>query len=184
MKLKKILKNFNLNEVYGFPAFQQLKDYANQQSDDIAILSTLSPADMLMKNIKEYYYPVIPRGSRFNTAEEIIDADLEVITVYVENTEEISREDFVTIVSRHPATIEIIKKEYPNNEIFTGNVTVEEIQNKKVIGTLPADYAAVAAVYKPCVIENFNAAIDNDLSGEEFEKRFKILPAVKVQISK
>lgn len=184
MKLKKLLKNFNLNEVYGFPAFQQLKDYANQQSDDIAILSTLSPADMLMKNIKEYYYPIIPRGSRFNTAEEIICADLEVVKIYAENTDEISKEDFVTIVSRHPATIDILKKEFPNNEVFTGNVTVEEIKNKKVIGTLPADYAAVAAVYKPCVIENFNAAVDSDLSGEEFEKRFKILPAVKVQISK
>lgn len=184
MKLKELLKNFKLNEVYGFPAFQQLEDYSNQQSDDIAILSTLSPADMLMKNIKEYYYPIIPRGSRFNTAEEIIDADLEVIIVYVENTEEIRREDFVTIVSRHPATIDILKKEFPNNEVFIGNVTVEEIQNKKIVGTLPADYAAVATVYKPCVIENFNAAVDNDLSGEEFEKRFKILPATKVQISK
>ena len=90
-----------------------------------------------------------------------------------------------TTTSKRTIEPDTVEEEISNNkDLIKENDIKEEIQNKNVVGTLPADYAAVAAVYKPCVIENFNAAVDSDLSGEEFEKRFKILPAVKVQISK
>lgn len=182
IKLRDFVQQHNVRQIYGFPAFLQLKEYSNQNSNNFAILSTLSPALMLEKGIKEYFYPILPRGAVFDNAEDILKSDLELVHVKTEEVEEIKNTDSVTIVSGHQETIKYLKKEFPNHEIFSQSIEKRDIDGKNVVGTLPANLAQYAKKYKPCVVENYDAAQETDLKNEEFNTRFRLLNTIKVTV--
>lgn len=182
IKLKDFIEQHSI-QIFGFPAFTELKQYSNQNSDNCAILSTLSPALMLEKGIQEYFYPIIPRNAIFDNAEDILKSNLELVYVKAEEIEEIQNTDSVTIVSGHQETIEYLKKEFQNHEVFSQSIEKRDIEGKNVVGTLPANLAQYAKKYKPCIIENYNAAKENDVTEHEFETRFRLLKTIKITIS-
>lgn len=178
-KLNKIARNCNIR-AYGF---QALKDFAENSSKygRKEIISSLSPAVMAEMGIMEYYAPVFPRGSVYNTAEDLVNADLSVNKIVVqwedkdENAEEI-------IVSRHNGTIEILRAMYPNATIYSGNINPEDIEGKFVAGTLPPHLIQYASAYMAVTINNFDYTKDGDLSGKELKERLHISNPISVLV--
>lgn len=130
----------------------------------------------------EFISPILPRGLRLNTSEEVFNADLSYNVVEVKklNSEEISPE---LIVSGHTGTAEILQSRYPDAEIASGNVTPEEVKGKVIVGTLPPHLAAEAEGYIPVRIANFDYSRDGDLNGDELRERLVIDSPVKVTVS-
>ncbi|WPB35074.1 hypothetical protein [[Clostridium] scindens] len=178
-KLNKIARNCNIR-AYGF---QALKDFAENSSKygRKEIISSLSPAVMAEMGIMEYYAPVFPRGSVYNTAEDLVNADLSVNKIVVqwedkdENAEEI-------IVSRHNGTIEILRAMYPNATIYSGNINPEDIEGKFVAGTLPPHLIQYASAYQAVTINNFDYCHDGDLKGKELQERLHISSPISVLV--
>ena len=56
----------------SFPAFKGLEEFCNKEGK-VVNLCTLPAELLLQQGITEYYAPVIPRGSMFKTAQEIMD---------------------------------------------------------------------------------------------------------------
>lgn len=179
MKLNNLIKMSNL-ETYGFKAFTDLKDYCNKEGESV-VLSTLSPSIMADKGIIKYYAPVLTRNTVFNTAEEVMQADLEANCISVSFVEEINAEEEVIICSRHVGTVEILKNMYPNN-IVMDSISPEEITGKNVVGTLPPHLIRYAARYKAVTIADFDYSKDSDLSGEELKERLQINRTINVEI--
>ena len=178
MKLNELL-NKNL-EVYGFESFKGLQKLSNPKGEK-TILSTLSPAIMLGMGIDEYYAPVLPRGTVFNETQQIIDADLVANLVHVEYAPEIDRNDSVVIATRHQGTVDILSTMYPNH-IILDTVTIDDIQGKKVVGTLPPALIQYAAAYIAVTIKGFDYAKDGDLRGSELADRLEISKPISVTI--
>lgn len=181
MKLNKIVKNWHVIG-YGFKAVVDLSEHSVSVScgGDIAIVSTLSPAVMAEKGILRYYAPVLPRGAVYNTAEELLSADLEVNVIVVGKAEGDFKADLIT--SRHPGTIAILSEMYPEADVATGNITPEELEGKHVAGTLPPHLIQYCAGYRAAVIKDFDYSRDGELSGEVLKERFKLCDPIVVNV--
>ena len=179
-KLNDILDTVNFRVLPGtFPALAAYaaKADGNLQKD----FGTLAGA-LASGFDGEFISPILPRGLRLNTSEEVYEADLgyNVVEVKKLNSEEISPE---LIVSGHTGTAEILQSRYPDAEIASGNVTPEEVKGKVIVGTLPPHLAAECAGYIPVRIQNFDYSKDGDLNGDELLSRLIIDSPVKVTVS-
>lgn len=178
-KLNDIIHNNNVT-VHSFPAFKTLEMCCNKEGEP-AVISTLAPALMLDMGIDIYYSPVIPRNTVFQTIDEILAADLDVVETHVEKAADITPEDDVVIVSRHAGTVDILKEMYPHSVVMA-SITPSDILGKKVVGTLPSTLIQFAAAYKAVTIRNFDYVRDGDLCGDELAERLIITDAIKVSV--
>ena len=178
-KLNEIINNHNVT-AYGFPAFRGLAEHSNSNST-AAVISTLSAAVMADMGIYEYYAPVIPRNTIYETTDEVIAADLDVNLVSIEHMDDIVAADPVIIVSRHAGTIELLREMYPNNTVIA-SVTPEDSRGKNFVGTLPPQMIQYAGRFKGFSVRNFDYNVDGDLSGEELRDRLIITSTIKVTI--
>lgn len=182
MKLNEVLRSNKLI-IHGFKAFTDLAAGSKQDGPEM-IISTLTPALMFDMGILEYCAPVIPRGSRFVSFMDVIDADLDIYKVTVTAAEPITAADLVVIASQHPGTVEILMSMYPNYTAVLSSVTVDDIKGKDVVGTLPAHLISEAARFTGVTIRDFDYAKDGDLSGSELADRIVINPAISVKSEK
>lgn len=179
MKLNEIVKKYEVVG-YGFKAVVDLSEHSAKGGCNDVVVSSLSPAVMAEKGIMTYYAPVLPRGAVYNTAEELLSADLAVSIVYVNKIDGDFKADL--IVSRHPGTITILSDMYPGAHVETGNITPEELAEKHVVGTLPPHLIQYCAGYRAAVIMDFDYSRDGDLSGEELKERLKLCDPIEVII--
>lgn len=182
IKLNDVLKT-NKVVAYGFPAFKGLEQKSNQEGEEV-IISTLSPAIMADMGISVYYAPVLPRNTVFNTTDEVIVADLDIqlVTVLKYPSWHLVNQDKIVIVSRHQGTIDILKNEYPDAPVLSGNVTPDDIKNLHVIGTLPPNLIQHCQSYKAVTIKDFDYSKDGDLKGQELLDRLVISEPIQVTI--
>lgn len=180
-KLNNILKHYNV-EVYGFPAFKELENMNSESKDSTIMLATNSPSDMQAIGISVYYNPIIPRGSRFNTAQDIIDADLDCCQVTVFTAPDIESCDNVVIVSGHNATIGILKDMYPDADLLTGDITPDQIEGCNVVGNLPPTLIQYCHRYRPTIIKDYNAVTDGDLTADQIKDRFLLGDSISIYI--
>lgn len=124
----------------------------------------------------------MPRGTVFNETQQIIDADLVANLVHVEYAPEIDRNDSVVIASRHQGTVDILSTMYPNH-IILDTVTIDNIQGKKVVGTLPPALIQYATAYVAVTIKGFDYTKDGDLGGSELADRLEVSNPIKVTIN-
>lgn len=183
MKLNNIIKTANIT-AHGFAALKTLESMSNPNGVP-AVLSSLSPAIMLGMGVSSYYAPVLPRGTVFNTAEEILAADIDVQIVTVLHYPEWDKVngDKIVIVSRHQGTIEILQAMYPEAPVLSGNLNAADIDGLHVIGTLPPHLVACCRSYRAVTISDFDYAKDGDLQGLELQERIAISDPITVQIS-
>lgn len=179
IKLNDILRKYNVS-AYGFPAFAALSEVGNKEGES-TIVSTLSPAIMLSKGINIYYAPKLQRGAIYNSAAEVILADLDCNLVTVNLVDDMLGDSEVIIASRHKGTIEILKNMYPNNRVLE-SVTPDDIRDKYVVGTLPPALIQYCAAYKAVTIKDFDYAKDGDLSGEDLQARIEINDTIIVEV--
>lgn len=179
MKLNNIISSRNLT-IYGFKAFTDLGAKCNHDARP-AVLSTLPPSTMYDMGMPVYFAPVIPRNSRFETPEEIIDADLDCDLVRVTKAPEISPDDEVVIVSRHPGTVSLLQNMYPNN-VLLDQVSGFDIDGKTVIGTLPPRLIQYAERYQSVTIQNFDYTYDGDIAGKELKDRLVIGESISIEV--
>lgn len=180
-KLNELLKRCDVT-AYGFKAFTDLATLSNHDSDIKINLSTASPAVNMSNGITTYVSPVLPRGARYNTAQDVIDADLNINLVHLQDFEKVEECEKILIVSGHPGTVEILKTMYPEAEVLTGNVSADDIQDAFVVGTIPPHLAACCKAYQPIAISNFDYTKDGDLSGEELQARLIISAPMSITI--
>ena len=162
-----------------FPAVSAYAETA--EGTEEAFFGTLAGA--LASNFEgEFVSPILPRGLRLNTSNEVFEADLDYNIVQIEklNSEEVSPD---IIISGHAGTVEILQSRYPEAKVVSGNVTPEEVKGKVVVGTLPPHLAAEAAGYIPVRIANFDYSRDGDLAGDELRERLIVDSPVKVTVS-
>lgn len=178
-KLNDIINDDSVT-VYSFPAFKALEERSNKNGEP-AIISTLAPALMLDMGIDTYYSPVIPRGTVFQTADDILAADLGVSTTRVTRADDITADDEVVIVSRHSGTVDALKSMYPHNTVLA-NISPADIEGRKVVGTLPPTLIQYAAAYKAATIKDFDYNRDGDLIGNELRARLIITDAITVTV--
>ena len=178
-KLNDIIKTSHVT-AYGFKALVDLAETSKEAGENV-IVSALSPAVMAERGFIEYYAPKLPRGSVFNTAKDVENADLDVNLVKVDkgNVKDCGR---TLIVSRHPETIEILKEMYPEAEVLSGNVSPEDINGAFVAGTLPPFLIQYAGAYQAFTINDFDYTKDGDLKGEELKNRSHICDPIVVSI--
>lgn len=129
----------------------------------------------------EFISPILPRGLRLNTSEEVLEADLSYNIVEIKklNTEVCPE----LIVSGHAGTAEILQSQYPGAKVISGNITAEEVKGKNVIGTLPPHLAAECQGYIPVRVKDFDYSKDGDLAGDELRERLIVDSPVKVTVS-
>lgn len=178
-KLNSIIKSCNVT-AYGFPAFKGLEDRSNQNGDPV-IVSTLSAAVMADMGIDTYYSPIIPRGTIFNTTEEVIAADLDTNEVRVEHVADLPNNAPVIIASQHPGTVAMLQDMYPNNTVFS-SVTPDNIRGKDVVGALPPHLIQYASSFRAVAIDGYDNTKDKDIDGEELKRRMIFTNTVRVTI--
>lgn len=169
-------------DAYGFQAFKDLSAMSNQDSKNKICISTLSPAVMYSMGITRYYAPILPRGIVFHTAGEVISADLMCNLINIYSAPEIKSSDNVYICSRHQGTIAIVKDIYPYAVILPESVTPGDIQDKNVVGTLPAHLVQYCRRYQALTITEFDYSKEGDLSGEELRKRLVFNKTITVSV--
>lgn len=179
-KLNDILNNCNVT-VYGFQAFNALKDHCNKDGLPV-IISTLSAAFMADMGITEYYAPVIPRSTIYNTADEIINADLEVNTVHVTKVPDVPNDTRVIIASRHPGTVKYLEDMYPNHRTLA-HVEPADIFLENVVGTLPPHLIQYASSFRAVTIKDFDYAKDEELNGKELKERMIFTSTIRAFIN-
>ena len=178
IKLNTVLDLFKVKAL-GFPAVQGLAEFSNQEGEEV-VISTLPASLLAEQGFKYYLAPQFERGQVFQTAEDIIAADIdlgvyEIVTDFEpKELRQLTLKKNTVIVSRHEGTVEILKGMYRNAEVFSGNVTPEDIEGKHVIGTLPPFLITAAGIYTPVTIKDFDYNVDGDLSGEELDERLII----------
>lgn len=179
-KLNELRESYRIT-AYGFKAFT---DYAAESNPDgpEVVVSTLSPSAMIDMCVEDYYAPVMPRGARYTTASDIVDADLDVNHVTVSIIHDMIDTHSILIVSRHPGTIKMLRSLYPTAQVITGDVSAEDIRDSVVVGTLPPHLAAECSAYIAVTIDNFDRCRDGDLDGDELQHRVRIRRPVKVTI--
>lgn len=178
-KLNDIINTYNVT-AYEFPAFKGLERLSNQDGYS-ATVSTLSAAVMADMGIDTYYSPVIPRGTVFNTVDEVIAAGLDVNEVCVAHVDNVPANAPVIIASRHPGTVAMLQEMYPNNTVFA-SVAPEDIWNKDVVGTLPPHLIQYANSFRAVAIKDFDYTKDGHLEGEELRRRMIFTGTVRVTI--
>ncbi|MBP1309284.1 hypothetical protein JOD82_002304 [Paenibacillus sp. 1182] len=154
----------------GFPAIADLSNYGTKGTP--VYLTSLAPTILLEQGINEYYALELPRNTIFNSAEEIIAADLPVRQYCVSKVDNVAELDAV-IVSRHQGTVNILKEQYPDAPVLE-SIMPADIEGKHVVGTLPPHLISSAEAYTPVTIKGFNYAVDGDLSGQELLDRMVI----------
>lgn len=181
IKLNTVLELFKVKAL-GFPAIQGLEEFSNKEGEEgeEVVISTLPASLLAEQGIKYYLAPHFERGQAFQTTEDIIAADIdlgayEIVTDFEpKELRQLTLKKNTVIVSRHEGTVEILKGMYRNAEVFSGNVTPEDIEGKHVIGTLPPFLITAAGIYTPVTIKDFDYNVDGDLSGEELDERLII----------
>lgn len=174
----------NLNKgnvkVLGFPALAGLTPDVEENEKTIYV-STLPAAQMLAKGISNYYAPVIPRGSKFDVTQDVLDAPIELISISAETVDDIKLTDEVIIVTQHKATIDVLKSMYSNvHAVYDGNVTSNDVFSKNVVGVLPPSLISSCAKYKAYSISGYDAGVDGDLNTEETTKRLIANDTIKL----
>ena len=129
----------------------------------------------------EFISPVLPRGLRLNTSQEVLEANLDYNVVEIKKLNSEISPDIV--VSGHVGTAEILRSRYPEAKVVSGNITPEEVEGKVVVGTLPPHLAAKAKGYIPVRIRDFDYSRDGDLNGDELLSRLVIDDPVRVIVS-
>lgn len=170
----------------GFSAIEGLADFS--KGTDEVDLSTLPASLLAEKGITEYYAPVIPRDSKFSTSQEVIDANLDVQRYHIDVLQEpADLLDYANplktiIVTRHKGTIDYIKNElgWVGSRVFDGNVTVDDVKGKHVIGVLPPHLVSECDVYTAISIKDFDYIKDGDLQGGEFKQRAIVNKPIKL----
>ncbi len=153
------------------------EQYSQEAGGKQARVGTLAAA--LATRTSDFWSPVLPRGLRLNTAEEVQAADLDAQRVRVRPIE-VGDPDL--IVSGHAGTREVLASRWPAAVVLSGNIAPEDISGQVVAGTLPPHLAAEAGAYVPVSIRGFDYATDGDLGGDELRQRLVIGSAVKVTV--
>lgn len=179
MKLNQLLNNCNVTST-GFKAFQGLGGLSNKSGAQV-VLSTNSPALLFESGITSYYAPVIPRNSRFEKAQEVVDADLDVNLVTVLDCTGLAFANPI-IVSRHKDTSNVLLEMYPDAEVYDGDVTSQDIEGKFVIGTLPPHLIKECKAYQAVIVRDHDYALEGEVSGTELQERMVICTPISVQI--
>jgi len=155
-------------------------EYAAKDPDaQAAVIATMNAA--MSGGITEFFSVVFPRGARFNTAEEVRDADLDVQFVRIDPAPSAGSPDI--IVSGHAGTREVLASMFPAAEVVAGNITADDVRGKIVAGTLPPHLVAETEAYLYASIREFDYSRDADLSGDELAARLVVNPAVRVTIA-
>ncbi|WP_144029304.1 CRISPR-associated protein Csx16 [Paenibacillus campinasensis] len=169
MKLSQLLATKKV-VASGFAAIAGLSAFSRGREE--VVLSSLAPSVLADQGVTEYYALQLPRGTVFNTPEDIIAADLDVQKYTIETVHSVEGMEHV-IVSRHQGTINILLDKYDleaNGNVYA-SVTAEQIAGKHVIGTLPPQLISAAGAYTAVTIKNFDHTKDGDLSGQELRDR-------------
>jgi hypothetical protein len=157
-----------------FPAIADFAEKFSAKEGPTVVVGTLGAA-LQSGEMGEFYSPVFPRGLRLSTGEEVKQADLDAQRVQVEAAVGVGNPEL--IVSRHPATIELLTERWPLATVLDGNVTVEEVAGKVVAGTLPPFLAAEVLAYYPVQVTGYDAAREGDVDDAE---RIRVGSAIKV----
>lgn len=180
IKLNDLARTNHLVPLAGtFAAITSFCEKFSQKEGPTATVGTLAAA--LTAGAEEFYSPVLPRGLRLNTGEEVADADLDAELIRVEQAVEVGDPDL--IVSGHAGTREVLASRWPAAAVLEGNIALEDIDGKVVAGTLPPHLVAVTRAYWPASITGFDYSKDGDLFGDELQKRLVVGGAVKVTVS-
>lgn len=179
MKLSQLLANNNVVSS-GFPAIAGLGDNSNTKASSTTVLSSLPASVLANQGITDYYTLVLPRGTQFNTTEDIITADPDVKhwSIQLVDTEGLP----TVITTQHQATLDLLHDQYPHAEVLVQrngdgsprNLSASDVVGKHVIGVLPPFLVAEAAAFTSVSIDNYNAARDGDLSGDQLADRVRI----------
>ncbi|XMB33701.1 hypothetical protein QQ965_03055 [Candidatus Saccharibacteria bacterium oral taxon 955] len=141
--------------------FPALRDYVVRYHSHgpMLWLGTLSAA-LQAKTIGAFFAPILQRGLRLTTAQEVWDADLDAGCLRVDLVE---YEAPNLIVSRHPATIKMLGERWPSATVLDGNVSPEEVRGKVVAGTLPPQLVTEVSSYRPVWVDKYDASTDGDI---------------------
>jgi len=159
VKLNYLVRRNWLVPIEGtFPA---LRDYAVRYytHGPMLWLGTLSAA-LQAKTIGAFFTPILPRGLRLTTAQDVWDADLDAGCLRVDLVE---YEAPNLIVSRHPATIKMLRERWPSATVLDGDVSVDQVKGKVVAGTLPPQLVTELASYRPVWVDKYDASTDGDI---------------------
>ncbi|AMQ66523.1 hypothetical protein BH753_gp041 [Bacillus phage Shbh1] len=169
MKIKELLATKKVN-ASGFAAIAELSKHSKGTEE--VVLSSLAPSVLAEQGVIEYYALQLPRGMVFNTAEEIIEADLPVRKYRIDT--DVNADGLeVVVISRHQGTVDLLKQQYPN-AVVLDQISAEDIAGKHVVGTLPPHLITSAGAYTAVTIANFDYTKDGDLSGVELKERLTI----------
>lgn len=177
MKLQDLLNTKKVVST-GFPAFAGLG--AHSKGTEEVVLSSLSPAILAGQGITEYYALQLPRGTVFNTTEDIISANPTVRKYIIEVVDKLDYLGYANpidtvIVSRHQGTVGILQKpdKWQGAKVYE-SVTADDVKGKHVVGTLPPHLITACDMYTAVTIKDFDYNKDGDLSGKELEDRLII----------
>lgn len=142
--------------------FPALRDYVVRYHSHgpMLWLGTLSAA-LQAKTIGAFFTPILPRGLKLTTGKEVWDADLDAECLRVDLVE-YGEPDI--IVSRHPATIELLRGRWPNATVLTGDVSAAQVRGRVVAGTLPPQLATETASYRPVWVKQYDGVVDGDVN--------------------
>lgn len=141
--------------------FQALREYILEyRADGPWIRVGTLAAALQAKYLGSFFAPILPRGLKLATAQEVWDADLDAGCFRVDLAE---YETPDLIVSRHPATIKILREWWPSATVIDGNVSPEEVRGKVVAGTLPPQLVTEVSSYRPVWVDNYDATVDLDV---------------------
>ena len=141
--------------------FPALRDYVVRYHSHgpMLWLGTLSAA-LQAKTIGAFFTPILPRGLKLATAQEVWDADLDAGCLRVDLVEYEAPD---LIVSRHPATIKMLRERWPNAMVLDGDVSTAQVSGKVVAGTLPPQLVTEVSSYRPVWVDNYDATVDLDV---------------------
>lgn len=174
MKLNELLAKKDVI-TSGFPAVKGLREFSMGEGE--VFLSTLPAAVLAAQGIIKYYAPILPRDVVFETPEDIINADIDVLYYEIEKLEPKEAVKLPTvIVTRHKGTEEhLFKKLSKQTVVLCDAVTAKDVTGRHVIGTLPPHLISACAAYSAVSIKGFDyAAGDSDLTGAALEERIVI----------
>lgn len=181
MTLTQLLNDYAVTSK-GYPALAGLGSHSKGALP--VTLASVPAAQLFVDGITEYYTLVLPRGTQYNTTDEMIN-DGDKITVQKWKIETVDTTNVPTaITTQHKATLSVLSFIYPDAEVITQdidpatnrprNLSPDEIAGKHVIGVLPPHLVAVANGFTAVSIKDYNYVTDKDLSGEELLNRMKI----------
>ena len=145
--------------------FPALRDYVVRYHSHgpMLWLGTLSAA-LQAKTIGAFFTPILPRGLKLATAQEVWDADLDAGCFRVDLAE---YETPDLIVSRHPATIKMLRERWPNAMVLDGDVSAAQVSGKVVAGTLPPQLVTEVSSYRPVWVGQYDAIAESDVDDVE-----------------